>query len=87
MILLPQGFGNHQDVAEQNRGIKPEPAHRLERHFHGQLRILHELNKGVLLLELTVFRERPTSLAHQPHRGPVHDLTPAGGEKTLAIRP
>jgi len=28
MICLPQRLGNHQDVAEQNRGIETEAAHR-----------------------------------------------------------
>ena len=46
-IGLAHGLGNDQDVAEQDRGVETESAHRLKRDLGGQFRILDKLNKGV----------------------------------------
>ena len=86
MIRLPQCFGNHQDVAKQDRGVKTEPAHGLEGHFDGQLGILHQLDEGVSLLQLAVFRQSAPGLPHQPHRRAIHRLAAGGSIESLAIR-
>ena len=49
-VWLPHCFGNDQDVAEQDGGVKSEPPDRLERDLDGQVRRLGHLQKCMLFL-------------------------------------
>ena len=44
-VRLSQGFGNHQDVREQDRSIELESTQRLQRHFRGKRRGFHHFEK------------------------------------------
>jgi hypothetical protein len=84
-IRLAHRLGNHEDVAEQNRGVKTEPADRLQRDFGGEFGRLDELQESVFLLELAIFRQRASRLAHEPDRRTVNGAAAAGVEKTPAV--
>ena len=85
-IRLTHRLWNHEDVAEQNRGVKTEAADRLQRDFRREFGRLDELQKRIFLLELAIFRQRAPSLPHEPDWRTIHRLATRGGEETLAIR-
>jgi len=84
MIRLSHRLGNHEDVAEQNRGIKAETPPGLQGDFDGELRILHELDEGISLLELAIFGQRAASLTHEPQRRSVHRQAARGAIEAFA---
>ena len=59
---------------------KPKRADRSrQRYLGGEFRRLHQLQEGVFLLELAIFRQRAARLAHEPDRRAVHRLGAAAG--------
>ena len=82
-VALSQALRDHEDIAEQNGGIEPEPTDWLERHFRGQLRRLDHFEERVLLLQSAILRQGAACLAHQPNRRIIHRAAGAGLKKAL----
>src|SRR6185312_9401223 len=60
---------HHQDVGEQDRRIKAEATHRLQRHFRGEFGIETEVEKAAgLLTHCAVFGQITACLTHHPDR-------------------
>jgi hypothetical protein len=83
-MFLPQTFGGDENVTEQNRRVKAEPADRLERDFGGEFGRLHQLKKGMFQPERAIFRQRAPGLAHEPDGPTIHGLARTGVEETPA---
>ena len=62
------GVGRHDDVAEQDGGVDPVAAHRLERDLGGEVRPLDRVEDAALAAQRPVLRQAAPGLAHEPHR-------------------
>ena len=71
-----------QNVREDDGGVEPEAADRLQRHLGGDLgRAAHGQEVTGLLSDLAVLGQVASGLAHHPHRRPVdlfRQRTPSG---------
>src|SRR5262249_48390664 len=74
---LSERLRHHQDVGEQDRGIEPEPPHRLQGDLGGELRREAEFEERTHpSTNRPVLRTVPPRLTHQPDRR--RPLPPAG---------
>ena len=71
-----------QDVREEDGGVDPE-AHRLQRHLHGELRRLAQLEQRVLLAHLPVLGHVAPGLAHEPYGRALDGLAPARAQEAV----
>ena len=85
-VALAEAFGDHEDVAEQNRRVEVEPADRLERDLGGEFGRPDQFQKGMLFLQFAVFRQGAAGLPHQPDGRAIHRAAMAGVEKPPAVR-
>ena len=85
-IFLSQTFGDDENVAEQNRRIKIEPADRLKRHFGGEFGRLDQFKEGMFFLEFAIFRQCASRLPHEPDRRAVNGFAVARIEEPLTVR-
>ncbi len=69
---LAQRFRHDQNVTEQNGRVKMKSAHRLQRHFRGQIGNLDQLAEGEILFEGAILRQATPRLAHQPDGRAIH---------------
>ena len=69
------------DVGEEDGGVDAEPAHRLHGDLGGQVGRGDDLEHAVALADRPVLGQRPSRLAHEPHRHLGHRLAPAGVEE------
>ncbi len=69
------------DVGKEHRGIDVVSPNRLERHLGAELRRLGDLEEAVPLAQCPVLGKRTPRLAHEPDRGALDDLAPAGADK------
>ena len=60
------------DVGEEDRGVHPVPADRLQGDLGDQVRVLAGLEHRRPGAQRPVLRQRPAGLAHEPDRGPAH---------------
>ena len=72
-----RGVQRHDDVAEEDRGVHPVPAHRLHRDLAGELGRQAGVEHAGVGAERAVLGQRPARLAHEPHRHACG--TPAAG--------
>jgi hypothetical protein len=80
---LPQGAGDDQDIAENDRCIETETLNRLHRHLGRQVRGTDHFVKSVFLFKALIFSQITTGLPHHPDGWTVHRLTAAGGKETF----
>ena len=64
----PGGVQRHDDVAEEDRGVDPVPAHRLQRDLAGQLGGEAGGEHAGVGAQRAVLGQRAPRLAHEPHR-------------------
>ena len=76
------GEGN-QDVGEDDDAVHAEAPMRMQRDLGRSIRICAQLEEARLLTELAVLRQVTPRLPHQPDRGSVDGLAPAGAEEAL----
>ena len=82
-IGLTQCFTDDQDVAEKDGGIKTKAADGLKGDFGRQLGGLNNLQKGMLFLDGSIFRQGSPGLAHHPDGRAVYRLTAAGVDESF----
>src|SRR5215208_741480 len=58
----------HHDVGEQDRGVHPVPADRLQRDLGDQVGVEARSHQGVLGSQRPVLGQGPAGLPHEPHR-------------------
>ena len=75
------GGGGHDDVGEEDGGVDPVAAHRLQGQLGGQLGLADGVEDAPVAARGPVLGQRPSRLAHEPHRDPVHRLAPAGSQE------
>ena len=80
------GFGDDQNVAEDDRGIHANEVQRLQRDFHGQLRRAAHRQEVRLRTNRAILRQIPSCLAHHPHRRALDGLTPERAEEQIIRR-
>ena len=77
--VLAKGVRNHQNVREQDRSVKPEAPHRLERDLGRRLAVVSQRQETPLPLpQLAVFGKVSPRLAHEPQR---HPLAPSSVQR------
>ena len=74
--------GQH-DVGEHDRRIDPQLVDRHEGHLGAQLGCLGQLEDAVALAQGPIGREAPARLAHEPDRGGIDRLEPAGSDEPV----
>ena len=80
-----QGFGDDEDVREQDRGVElREAAERLEGDLDREVGRADHRDEVRLGLERAVFRQVTAGLTHDPDRRPVMGLAAKGGEEAVA---
>ena len=80
----PQRSQGDQQVREQDRRIHLDAAQRLQRDLRGQVRLTANLEQAVAFPQRPVLGHVPAGLAHEPDRGCVHRLQPAGLKEPAA---
>src|SRR5439155_8390171 len=80
--LDPHRLERKQDVGEDDRGVDPERAHRLQRHFGRQLGSLEHFEQTVALPDLSILLQVAPGLTHEPDRRAVDALEPARSEES-----
>jgi hypothetical protein len=67
--LLPQRIGHDQNVGKDDRGIEPEPPHRLQGHLDRLVRRVAEIEERAgRRPHRAIFRQIASRLTHQPDR-------------------
>ena len=79
----PHRLERQQEIGEEDRGIDVETVDRLEGHLGGQLGLAADLEQRVLGPDRAVLGHIPPSLPHEPDRGGVDRLPPAGTKKAV----
>jgi len=74
-------FERQHDVGIEDGPIDAEPAHRDRADLGAQLRRARDLEDAVTFAERAVLREGAARLAHEPHRGALDGLAPAGADE------
>jgi hypothetical protein len=73
-----------EDVGEDDRGIEVEPVNRLQRHLDGDLGCAaHRQEVAGTTTDLTVLRQVPARLAHDPDRRPIDRFTTASLQEPI----
>jgi hypothetical protein len=76
--LGPHGLQGEQDVREQDGGVDPDDADRLDRHLGRQLGGLAESQEVGFFADRAVLGQVAAGLAHHPYRAPLGRLAAAG---------
>lgn len=77
------GFGDDEDVREDDDGVHAEDAEGLEGYFGGEVRGFADFEEGVAGAEGLVFGKIAPGLAHDPDGYAVNRLEAAGAEKDV----
>src|SRR6202022_4249721 len=72
-----------QDVGEEDGRVHAEDAHRLQRHFAGQVGSPAELEELHLFAHGAVLRQVPARLPPDPDRRPIDGLVAAGAQEPI----
>ena len=84
-ITDAQRLGDHQDVAEEDRGVElREATQRLQGHFDRKVGGTDHRDEVGLGLEGPVLGQVATGLAHDPDGGATMGLAAQGGEEAVA---
>ena len=77
------GFGDDENIGEDDDGVHAEAAMRLQRDFGGEIGRLGDFEEAVLLADGAVFGQVASRLAHHPHRHARDGLVAAGTQEQL----
>ena len=73
-----QGFQDHQDIAEDDRGVDTQPVPGIDGDLSAGRGVFAQAQKAQGRPDRPVVFHVPTRLAHQPNRRTVHRFAPAG---------
>ena len=79
--VQPGDDERQHDVGEEDRGVHPVPADRLQGDLGDQVGVLARLEHRRPGAQRPVLRQRPAGLAHEPDRGPAHRQAAGGADE------
>jgi hypothetical protein len=71
-----------EQIREENGGVDVDAADRLKGHRGREIRMAADVQQRVTLAQRAVLGHVPPSLTHEPDRGRVHRLAPAGFQES-----
>ena len=80
-----QSAQRREDIGEDDGGVQVERVDGLHGHLAAQLGLLDDLEHPVLLPEFPVLAHVASRLPHEPHRGPIDRLAPAGLQEARIV--